>query len=138
MTALEEYTAHHADTADEIMYRWPWRRFEGMFRRHLLRKAREELRQMRDLRLAALDANMNFDSSENRQAKQSRADALQEAFDDAVRMLYGDDQQEVGQDAYENDPLFAPLRRRAEGTRSEVERPLVAQAGMGRELLEAD
>jgi hypothetical protein len=63
MTALEEYTAHHAETVEEIMHRWPWRRFEGMFKRHLLRKAREELRQMRDMRIVALDANMMRDEA---------------------------------------------------------------------------
>jgi len=135
MTALEEYTAHHGETAEEIMHRWPWRRFEGMFRRHLLRKAREELRQMRDLRLAALDANMNFDSSENQQAKQSRVEALQKSFREAERMLYAGGESEP--DPYDDDPLFAPLRRRAQTLQAEVGQPLVKQAGMGRQLLEA-
>jgi formate dehydrogenase maturation protein FdhE len=137
MTALEEYTAHHAESAEEIMYNWPWRRFEGMFRRHLLRKAREELRQLRDLRLAALDANMNFDSKENQEAKQSRLEGLQEAFQRAERLLYSGKGAEAEEDAYENDPLFAPLHRRAQTLRTEADQPLVAQAGMGRHLLEA-
>lgn len=137
MTALEEYTAHHAETASEIMHRWPWRRFEGMFRRHLLRKARDELLRMRDMRIAAMDANMNYDSQENADAKQRRVESYQDAYLESVKILYssiksGDQEPEV-----EEDPLFAPLRRRAVELRDEASRPLVKQAGMGRQLLEA-
>jgi hypothetical protein len=135
MTALEEYTAHHAERAEDIMYRWPWRRFEGMFRRHLLRKAREELRQMRDLRLAALDANTNFDSEENRNAKQQRVEGLQNAYEEGLRILHSGPAEVV---AEEDDPLFAPIRRRAAQLGQEVAQPLVREAGMGRQLLEAN
>jgi hypothetical protein len=138
MRALEEYTAHHADTVEEIMYRWPWRRFEGLFRLHLLRKAREELRQMRDLRLAALDANMNFDSQENSSAKQQRADGLQDAFRQVEVALYSDaPMQDPDVAVMEADPLFAPINERARQLRNEINRPLVEQAGMGRQLIEA-
>jgi hypothetical protein len=136
MMALEEYTAHHAERAEDIMYRWGWRRFEGMFRRHLLRKAREELRQMRDLRLAAIDANTNYDSEENKSARQNRIEGLQSSFDEGVRILYSTDRpSEV--DETEDDPLFAPLKRQAAQRNAEANQPLVKQAGMGRHLLEA-
>jgi hypothetical protein len=138
MTALEEYTAHHSETVETIMHDWGWRRFEGMFKRHLLRKAREELRLMRDMRIAALDANMNLDSKENREIKQELVKSFHEAFDEGVRILYGtlkpvDQQPEEPED----DPLFAPVLKRAETLRGEADRPLVQQAGMGRQLLEA-
>lgn len=136
MTALEEYTAHHGETAEEIMYRWPWRRFEGMFRRHLLRKAREELRQMRDLRLAAMDANTNYDSKENENAAQQRRDGLQAAFEEGVRILYSAGAP-VADQLEDEDPLFAPIKRRAVQAQTEVEQPLVEEAGMGRQLVEA-
>lgn len=133
MTALEEYTAHHAETAEEIMYAWPWRRFEGMFRRHLLRKGREEMRQMRDLRLAAIDANTNYDSSDNKSAREQRVRGLQESYEEAVRMLYAPPGQQTQPDL-DDDPLFSPIaRRRAQ----EASQPLVEQAGAGRDLLEA-
>jgi len=134
MTALEEYTAHHAERAEDIMYRWPWRRFEGMFRMHLLRKAREELRQMRDLRLAALDANMNYDSNENRNAKAERIEGLNSAFNEGVRILYSKPS-DAPVEVNEEDPLFAPIRRRAQQLEQEVNQPLVAEAGMGRQLI---
>lgn len=137
MTAAEEYTATHAESLRTIMYEWGWRTFEGMFRRHLLRKAREELRQMRDLRLAALDANTNFDSQENQQAKVQRIEGLNKAYAEAVRLLSSDAPTESEADPYEDDPLFAPLRRRAQDLQAEADKPLVAQAGMGRQLLEA-
>jgi hypothetical protein len=136
MTALEEYTAHHADTVEEIMYRWPWRRFEGMFKRHLLRKAREELRQMRDLRLAAIDANTNYDSKENANARQQRVEGLQSAYDEGVRILYSPARAPEPQPE-DDDPLFAPIRRRASQLRGEASQPLVEQAGMGQKLIEA-
>lgn len=136
MTALEEYTAHHAETAEEIMYRWPWRRFEGMFTRHLLRKARDELREMRDLRIAALDANMNFDSDEGRNAKQERVKACQDNFQEGVRILYSTIESTQEEAPEEEDPLFAPVKRRAIEMRDEASQPLVRQAGMGRQLLE--
>lgn len=136
MTALEEFTAHHAERVEDIMYRWPWRRFEAMFRLHLLRKARDELRQMRDLRLAALDANTNYDSEENRNVKSQRASSLQEVYEEAVRILYSKPSAD-GQDETEEDPLFAPIKRRASQMKQEIDQPLVAEAGMGRELLAA-
>jgi hypothetical protein len=136
MIAAEEYTAHHGESLHTIMYEWGWRTFEGMFRRHLLRKAVEELRQMRDLRLAAIDANTNFDSQENQQARQARVEALQQAFIDARRTLYSSGQ-EVEQDPYGDDPLFNPLRQRAREMQTEASTPLVPQAGMGQQLLEA-
>jgi hypothetical protein len=138
MTALEEYTAHHAETVETIMHRWPWRRFEGMFRRHLLRKAREELRQMRDLRIAAIDANMNWDSKENSEAKQRRVEGYQEAYKEGVRILYSTTAPEAQQeDAFGDDPLFNPLKQRAAALRDEASQPLVEQAGMGRQLIGA-
>jgi hypothetical protein len=135
MTALEEYTAHHPDTAEEIMYRWPWRRFEGMFKRHLLRKAREDMRQMRDLRLAALDANTNFDSKENENAKQQRVEGLQNAYQEGVQILYSAGEEPVATRLEDEDPLFAPLRRRAAQGQVEANQPLVKEAGMGRQLV---
>jgi len=134
MMALEEYTAYHPDTAEEIMYGWPWRRFEGMFRRHLLRKAREDLRSMRDLRLAAVDANTNYDSKENQDARRQRVEGLEEAYQEGVRILYSTDRPSIDK-AEEDDPLFAPLKRRAVQAHSEIDQPLVEQAGMGRQLV---
>jgi len=137
MTALEEYTAHHAERVEDIMYRWPWRRFEGMFRLHLLRKAREDLRQMRDLRLAALDANMNYDSEENRHAKSQRVEGLNNAFEEGVKILYSKPSQGASDfEEEDEDPLFGPIKRRAGQLGAEASQPLVAEAGMGRQLLE--
>jgi hypothetical protein len=133
MTALEEYTAHHAETVEDIMHVWPWRRFEGMFRRHLLRQAREHMREMRDRRLAAMDANMNWDSKENASAREQRTSGIQDAYEEAVRLLYSPPRSEETADEMD-DPLFAPLaRRRAQ----QATQPLVAEAGMGRQLIEA-
>jgi hypothetical protein len=137
MMAAEEYTAHHAESLKTIMYEWPWRRFEGMFRRHLLRKAREELRQMRDLRIAVLDANTNYDAKDNQQAKQERVEGYQQAYLDAVRVLYSDPNAPEPQDAFDDDPLFNPLRQRAQQLRTEANEPLAPQSGMGQKLLAA-
>lgn len=115
------------------MYQWGWRRFERMFQMHLLRKARDELREVRDLRLAALDANMNFDSSEGLRHKQQRSEALQDAFQEAIYRLYAPPVSEQADE--EEDPLFAPLKRRADALRGEATAPLAPQAGMGRALL---
>jgi hypothetical protein len=136
MMALEEYTAHHGERAEEIMYRWPWRRFEGMFRRHLLRKAREELIRMRDLRIAAIDANMNWDSKENENAKQSRIESHQKACEEGIRILYGTSTPAEFDQEIEEDPLFAPVKRRASELHEQINQPLVKEAGMGRQLLE--
>jgi hypothetical protein len=136
MMALEEYTAHHGERAEEIMYRWPWRRFEGMFRRHLLRKAREELIRMRDLRIAAIDANMNWDSKENEDAKKSRVESYQKGCEEGIRILYSASPQPEFDQDIEDDPLFAPVKRRAGELREQINQPLVKEAGMGRQLLE--
>jgi acyl-CoA reductase-like NAD-dependent aldehyde dehydrogenase len=137
MTALEEYTAHHAERAEDVMYRWPWRRFEQMFRLHLLRKAREELRELRDLRIAALDANTNYDATENRDVKQKVVEQLREIYQTCVKALYSTEEPRTEHDEMEDDPLFAPIVRRTRELRQEVNQPLAPQAGMGRTLLEA-
>lgn len=134
MRAAEEYTAHHPEPLDVILHQWGWRRFERMFQMHLLRKACDELRQMRDLRLAALDANMNFDSTDGFKHKQQRSNALQEAFNEATYRLYAPPANEQ-EETEEEDPLFAPLKRRAEALRGEAATPLAPQAGMGQALL---
>jgi hypothetical protein len=137
MIAAEEYTAHHGERLEEVLHEWGWRRFEGMFRLHLLRRAREELREMRDLRIAATDANTNYDSKENTDAKVQRIEGLHAAYRDGVQMLYSADfDHEPAQDEMD-DPLFAPLRARAKTLQQEVNQPLVPQAGVGRQLLEA-
>jgi hypothetical protein len=135
MTAAEEYTAHHSESLDTILHKWGWRRFERMFRLHLLRKAREELRELRDLRLAALDANMNYDSEENRKIKEDKANALRDIYNACVKAIYSP--AEPVEDQMEEDPLFAPISRRANEMRQEINRPLAPQAGMGQQLLEA-
>lgn len=94
---------------------------------------------MRDLRLAALDANMNYDSKENSNVKQQRVEGLQEAYEQAVRTLYGTDSSALPEVVdVDDDPLFAPLRRRAEALRAEAIQPLVENAGTGRKLLEGN
>ena len=119
------------------MHKWGWRRFERMFKLHLLRKAKEELRQMRDLRIAVLDANTNYDSEENRRAKENRVEGIRDGFNRCVEILYSDKPQETEADAMEEDPLFAPIRKRTGELAHEINRPLAPQAGMGRDLLEA-
>jgi hypothetical protein len=137
MTAAEEYTAHHGERLEEVLHEWGWRRFEGMFRLHLLRIAREELREMRDLRIAATDANTNYDSKENADAKVQRIEGLHGAYRDGVQMLYSADSDPEPVQGDMDDPLFAPLRARAKTLQQEVNQPLVPQAGVGRQLLEA-
>jgi hypothetical protein len=105
-------------------------------RRHLLRKAREELIRMRDLRIAAIDANMNWDSKENESAKQSRVEGYQKACDEGIRILYSQAPPPEFDQA-EDDPLFAPIKRRASVLHEQINQPLVKEAGMGRELLGA-
>jgi hypothetical protein len=107
-----------------------------MFRRHLLRKAREELIRMRDLRIAAIDANMNWDSKENENAKQSRIESHQKACEEGIRILYGTSTPAEFDQEIEEDPLFAPVKRRASELHEQINQPLVKEAGMGRQLLE--
>jgi hypothetical protein len=90
---------------------------------------------MRDLRIAAIDANTNYDSKENADAKTERVEGLHSAYHDGVRVLYSRADPQQTQDE-EEDPLFAPLRKRAQTLQQEIDQPLVPQAGLGRQLLE--
>lgn len=120
------------------MYRWPWRRFEAMFQRHLLRKAAEELARQRDLLVAAVNANMNYDSEENRNAREQRLSGIQRSYEEGMNILYSDPKQD-DDDPYsmENDPLFDSVRRRARDMRESARPPQLPEAGMGRRLIEA-
>jgi hypothetical protein len=80
---------------------------------------------------------MNFDSQENANAKQERVEGLYEAYNAGLRILSGDDESATPEQEIDDDPLFAPLRKRAVAMHEEAHQPLVEQAGMGRQLLEA-
>jgi hypothetical protein len=119
------------------MYSWPWRRFEAFFARHLVRKAAEEMARRRDLELAAISANTNWDDKENQDIRRQKVEAINEGYKQGVEILYGTREPENEPDPIESDPLFRTLRSQGESLRAGVAAPQLAEAGLGRQVLDA-
>lgn len=107
-----------------------------MFKRHLLRVAKERVERQCDLQIAAISANSNWDSKENADARRSRIEEIENGTKEMVRLLYSDPEEERAREAedpysVENDPLFANVRR----MRDEAKAPLPEEAGVGHDLM---
>lgn len=107
--------------------RWPWRRFEVFFDRHLRRKSRLAIEAQRDALIAAINANSNYDGKENVELKKERIESIDESAKSAIESLYGATQPR--EDDFGDDPLFKSLRQSG--------KPVMEQAGQGREMLAA-
>ena len=117
---------------------WPWRRFEAMFTRHLFRKAREQATAQKDLMIAAINANMNYDGKDALEAKQERIKAIHDSWADIMESLQvgaepiSQQEQQAIDQVYEEDPLF----RGARAMRTEAQQGVtLPEAGMGQKLL---
>jgi hypothetical protein len=113
---------------------WPWQRFEALFERHLLREAKQTLERQRDLMLAAVNANGNWDGEDNVKAKTDRMEQIELSCQKAIAHLYakeGEVVRDPAEEAYETDPLFRPARR----LRDQVKGQLPNQTGMGYQKL---
>lgn len=118
--------------------RWPVLRFERFFERHLRRKAADHLRRERDLMIAAITANTNMDSSENRELRSDRLENIRRAYKEGVEFLYapeGERLPDADEAAMEADPLFRHMRDNASELKQGVSRPVSPEEGAGRRLL---
>jgi hypothetical protein len=107
-----------------------------MFKRHLLRKAKERLESQCDLMLAAINANSNYDGEETADAKRERIKQIEDSTKEAIALIYQDPEELAAREAadpysVENDPLFRNVRR----MREEAQPPLPEQAGMGHNMM---
>lgn len=114
---------------------WPWRRFESMFAMHLKRKYVAELRQMRDMMLAAIISNPNWDDPKNAEPRQERVDAINEGYVEAAEIVYSGKVEEKAKP--HDDPMFNVLRAQGAGMHAAAQSPQMPEAGMGREILDA-
>lgn len=111
--------------------RWPWRRFEVFFDRHLLRKARVAIEAQRDALIAAINANPNYDGQEASQAKIKRIEDIQEVSAQAIEQLYDRSlTPEKENDPFESDPLFKSMKSSVSSGK-----PRLEQEGMGHVLM---
>jgi hypothetical protein len=111
--------------------RWPWRRFEAFFDRHTRRKARAQIEAHRDGLIMAINANSNYDGKENADAKTERIRGLIDSSKIEIEILYaGIDGRPEEPDPFAGDDLFRPLR-------NAVGPPVMAEAGTGRQMLDA-
>jgi hypothetical protein len=110
--------------------RWPWRRFEAFFDRHLRREARRAIEAQRDRLIAAINANPTWDEKSNQELRKKRLEDIIESSRAAIEGIYSDDVEEPAEDAFDVDPLFRPLKLAASHGK-----PVMEQAGMGRQLL---
>jgi hypothetical protein len=58
---LEAYTAHHADSVEEILH-WPWRRFEAFYTAFVKRQVVETLESRKNDMVMALWSNEGFNA----------------------------------------------------------------------------
>lgn len=116
--------------------RWPWRRFEAFFDRHLRRKAQVDIEHQRGLMIAAINANSNYDGDEKINAEKiKRIESIESAANEAIARLWDSvtgarEQEEF--DPFEDDPLFKSMKRLPPAGP-----PVMAEQGMGRAMLDA-
>lgn len=116
---------------------WPWRRFEEMFKRHMLRRAKDRVEHQCDLQIAAINANSSWDGEDNADAKRSRIQQIETTTRELIAFIYSDPEEmrrQEEEDPYsmENDPLFASTRR----AREQAQSPLPEQAGQGADMMQ--
>lgn len=94
---------------------WPWRRFDKLYERFKIRQTIEEIKRRRDQSVAAYQANSAFnESTEAGQVRQEIIDQIEKSAKELIHALVTGrklPEQEAADDAWENDPLFRPLRR---------------------------
>lgn len=118
--------------------RWPWRRFEAFFDRHLRRKAQIDIEHQRALMIAAINANSNYDGDRQVQdEKIKRIEAIESAANEAISRLWDSinktgASKEREYDPFEDDPLFKSMKRLPPAGP-----PAMAEQGMGRAMLDA-
>jgi hypothetical protein len=113
---VEAFTADHNETIREVLVDWPSTKFEAFYAAYAKRKIADELSNKRNLEIAALAGNPNLDSEKDTQLRQKQADAIDEAFSNALAKLYGAE----FEDAYEvdpDDPFFQAMERGLEKRR---------------------
>lgn len=111
---------------------WPWRRFEAFWRRHLARKGVREMTNQRDLMIAAVASNPNWDEKDNADARQKRIEGINESFARGVEVAYNgvDPSAEVEEDPMEH-PMFNVFRSMGAGVHSTAQPPQLPETGMG-------
>lgn len=124
---MEEYTAHHSETVEELMG-WPWLRVEKFYEAHLKRMVVEELQKRKIAMMTALYANTNFDGSENSSKREQALQRMEEQFQEAIRNLYRTPQQvaaKAAEEDLEGDPFFQPMYKslREKGILDEKPKP---------------
>lgn len=111
---------------------WPWNRFESLWRRHQARKGVREMTNRRDLMIASISSNPNWDDKENADARQARIDSINEAYNRGVEIAYNgvSDDAEPEVDPLDH-PMFNAFRSMGAGVHSTVQNPQMAETGMG-------
>lgn len=124
--------------------RWPWRRFEAFYRRHVIERTIEKMERQRDQMIAAYYSNPVWDEKENRERREHLIKVIYDQHNAAISWLEaGDvpDQEKQQKDEWGDDPLFDPLRkqlrREAQAGITSSDSPEMPNEGRGPELLMA-
>lgn len=105
---MEAYTAHHADSLDEILH-WPWKRFEKLYEKFTIRVDIAKAETRKDAIISALYANSTYtESKEGQDARRSLIDDYEEQYKEAVRIrLHGPDEEEIDP----NNPFWQAMEK---------------------------
>ena len=111
--ALEEYSADHAETVEELMC-WPDLRFEKFYEAFQRRKIIEELTLRKIMTGSAVFGNPNYDGEDNQGKREAFIQALEESFREQVYDLYHPGRKEREDETMRNDPFFKPMYKALE------------------------
>ena len=90
---------------------WPWLRFEKFYAAYLRRKVIEELAARKIAMSAALYANTNYDSEENRNKREQVLERMEEQFNEICRRLYNYKEIQEEERKFKEDPFFKAMER---------------------------
>jgi hypothetical protein len=104
--ALENYSAHHPESMYELLYEWPWQKFEAFFDAFAKRQIIDGLEARRNAIIAGLYGNGNM---ENEALKKS-LDEIENNFQHAIEVIYGEEEDSDLDQEIKDSPFFSAMK----------------------------
>lgn len=104
--AIESYSASHPETINEILYEWPWKKFEALYEAHIKREQSQRALSERNAWITGLLANTNLDDGKS--TKKNMLDNIDNTYENTLKSIYNiEDDNEID---FKNDPFFKAIK----------------------------
>ena len=104
--AIESYTSSHPERISEILYEWPWQKFEALYEAHVKREQTDKAANERLAYITGIIANTNLD--DGKQSKTRALESIDINYQDMVKSIYNVIEKDIVD--LKNDPFFAAMK----------------------------